>query len=362
MIYVASDYVGEIGGGAKAPLLLCERLRAMGHDITLFVSTPPTPETRKRLFGQDIKIVTPIVDVGSRWKVQQRILAVQLYCYSQVERPTVLCIVSLWTLAKYILKYPPRTRVYVWETTEALPHIKSVDLAISKYLRKTAALLVPSKTIGTNVRATYQYGGEIRILPFWVEEPTAVSANQQRTNNFLFVGRFDRDKGLDVLYRAFCSLLKEHRAATLTLCGDGDARWVTELVAAHPSISLRRATSAPELEKLFRACDAVILPSLHEGYPLCLLEACGRFRPVISSSVGSVPEVYGNRLCALLVPPGDSQALADAMETLLHEPRSAYVARCLDAHDLFRLVNSPSAIKAQLAGALGLRSATTTGI
>ncbi len=324
----------------------------MGHGITLFVSAPPTPETRKRLFDQDIKIVTPVVNVGSRWKVPQRILAVQLYCYSLIDRPKVLCIVSLWTLAKYILKYPPRTRVYVWETTEALPHIKSVDLAISQYLCNTSALLVPSKTIEMNVRATYQYRGEIRILPFWVEEPAASSANQQRTNNFLFVGRFDRDKGLDVLYRAFCSLLGKNPAATLTLCGDGDAQWITELVAAHSSVSLKVATSAHELEKLFRACDAVILPSLHEGYPLCLLEACGRFRPVIASNVGSVPEVYGNRLCALLVPPGNSQALADAMKKLLDESSSAYAARCLDAHDLFRLVNSTSAITTQLTDAL----------
>jgi len=60
--------------------------------------------------------------------------------------------------------------------------------------------------------------------------------------------------------------------------------------------------------------DWIVLPSLKEALPLSVLEAMALRKPIIASSVGGVPEVVQHGVNGLLVPPGDWQALAAAIE------------------------------------------------
>lgn len=64
-----------------------------------------------------------------------------------------------------------------------------------------------------------------------------------------------------------------------------------------------------------------MLPSLHDGYPLSLLEACARRTPVIATTVGSIPELFDGRACALLVRPRDTTDLSQAMAKILGRVR-----------------------------------------
>lgn len=67
-------------------------------------------------------------------------------------------------------------------------------------------------------------------------------------------------------------------------------------------------------------CDALLMPSLHEGLPYTLLEAMALGRPIIASRVGGLAEVLQNEVSALLVPPQDGQALASAIQRFSEEP------------------------------------------
>src|SRR4029450_10928026 len=64
---------------------------------------------------------------------------------------------------------------------------------------------------------------------------------------------------------------------------------------------------------LLLAADAVVLPSRWEGLPLTLLEALARGRGVIATAVGGVPEVVEDGVHGRLVPPGDADALTEAL-------------------------------------------------
>jgi glycosyltransferase involved in cell wall biosynthesis len=230
--------------------------------------------------------------------------------------------------------------------------VKFVNPTIHRYLHKAAAVLVPSQTIAKNVRLTYGYKGKITILPFWVDQPDkSAPASNGRTSNLLYLGRFDADKGIESLCEAFRSVQRLHPRANLTICGDGDRALVKRLTTNNPSINVRGRVTGDEFEAVLRGCDAVVLPSLHEGYPLCLLEACARRKPIISTSVGSIPELFGGRLCALLIRPGDVHELARAMSRILSEDNSIYSARCSDAFDLFSSINSSSIIHQRLSEA-----------
>lgn len=75
-----------------------------------------------------------------------------------------------------------------------------------------------------------------------------------------------------------------------------------------------------------RQIDAVVLPSIdlgngvHEGIPVALMEAMAYALPVISTRTGGIPELLGDG-AGLLVPPGDADALASAIDRLRKDPK-----------------------------------------
>jgi glycosyltransferase involved in cell wall biosynthesis/O-antigen/teichoic acid export membrane protein len=77
--------------------------------------------------------------------------------------------------------------------------------------------------------------------------------------------------------------------------------------------------SVADVPALLAGCSFTVLPSLSEGMPNAVLESLAHGRAVVASAVGGVPEIL-DRGGGVLVPPGDSEALADAMRTLLTDP------------------------------------------
>lgn len=72
----------------------------------------------------------------------------------------------------------------------------------------------------------------------------------------------------------------------------------------------------PDVRPFYAACDATVLPSLHEGLPLCLLEAMAMNCPVVATRVAGIPEIVRQRETGLLVEPSDSEALREAISRL----------------------------------------------
>jgi glycosyltransferase involved in cell wall biosynthesis len=346
LIYVLSGEVGEVGGAAKAALLLCEALTELGNQVRLYVTSRPDATTIERLASRGVSVTVPLVRIGHRWSLPQRAIATQAYFAARRAQPTLIHCVSLSAEARYLLSFPSVAPVYLWESTDALPGGKFLDRKIHRYLHKANAVLAPSKLVAENVRTTYGYQGNLKLLPFWVNSPklNSSSSGHCRQKNFLFVGRIDIEKGFEYLIEAFQQVHSKHPSATLTICGGGDVERVRLMAQSNAAINLSGRVNSEEFEKAIERCDALVLPSLHEGYPLTLLEACARYRPVISTTVGSNPEVFKDRHCALLVPPRDSRLLAEAMSSIIGEDESAYRARCLDARQLFDKISAPAVV------------------
>jgi len=77
------------------------------------------------------------------------------------------------------------------------------------------------------------------------------------------------------------------------------------------------------LTLLMRAADVLLYPTLADNHPLVLLEAASHELPVVSFSVGGVPEIVSHGVSGLLAAPGDHAAFAQAALSLLSDPAGA---------------------------------------
>jgi len=76
-------------------------------------------------------------------------------------------------------------------------------------------------------------------------------------------------------------------------------------------------------ETVLGALDVFVLPSWIEGMPITVLEAMAHRKPVVATPVGGTPELVVDGETGLLVPPRDPEALAEALRSLVADPKRA---------------------------------------
>ena len=109
----------------------------------------------------------------------------------------------------------------------------------------------------------------------------------------------------------------------LLVLGDGPERASLERQVASLGLSdrvrLLGAGSRDDVIRLFRAADVALLTSAWENLPHTLLEALAVGTPVIATAVGGIPEVVRDGENGLLVPPGDVEAIASAIDRVARD-------------------------------------------
>lgn len=135
----------------------------------------------------------------------------------------------------------------------------------------------------------------------------------------LFLGRLEQDKGVFDLVAAFAAAFADDAEVVLHIGGDGDSAGVEKLardLGLAERVRLLGWLEGAAKREALAAASMFVLPSYVEGLPIAMLEAMHCSVPVITCPVGSIPEVVSDGRDALLVPPGDVQALARAMRRL----------------------------------------------
>ena len=172
-------------------------------------------------------------------------------------------------------------------------------------------------------------GAPVQLIPHGVDlerfRPTPPPRAQVLT--ILAVGRLVPKKGFPILLEAAARLLAPVR---VRIVGDGADRPLIERRIAELGLEDRVELAGPathdDLPAEYAAAHIVVVPSItdakgdRDGLPNVVLEAMSCARPVVASDVGAVSSAVVDGRTGVLVPPGDAEALAGALEFLVDQP------------------------------------------
>jgi len=187
----------------------------------------------------------------------------------------------------------------------------------------------------------------IAFVPHYVDT-TAYRATPPTGDTALFAGRLSEEKGL-------FTLLEAHRRAEgvrLVIAGDGPLRAALEVrVAPEQRARLRFAGHlvSEAYDRAWSEAACLVLPSeWYEVRPMVIHEAMARARAVVTTQLGSMPEIVEHGRTGLLVPPGDPDALALALRALTADPARATALGALGRATVERLYRPEAHLAAML--------------
>lgn len=160
-----------------------------------------------------------------------------------------------------------------------------------------------------------------------------------------FVGRLWRQKGLDVLIRAFAKVIEKEPQCRLLLVGEGPEEESLRTLARDCGLSQQVvfAGNRDDARCVMGLAQVFVLPSRWESAPYALLEAMASGVPIVATRVGGVAEMLDEGRCGRLVAPDSPDELAQAILTALTQPaQSAAMAEAARerVRKLYRLSDS----------------------
>jgi len=204
-------------------------------------------------------------------------------------------------------------------TSFMVDHYIAVSESVKRYSVQKSKIPVEKVSViynGVNVKNHNSLQTHNVKLPFAIEAKDKI---------LMTVGRLQKQKGHSYLFHAISRVRKEVPRIKLLIIGEGEEENNLKNLAESLDLTDQIIFTGLrfDVENMLSMARLLILPSLWEGMPNVLLEAMAAARPVIATDVGGVPELVVNGETGILVPPGDSDALASAIIGLLQNELNA---------------------------------------
>lgn len=316
-IGMVCPYSLSIPGGVQAQVLgLARELRRQGHEVrVLGPCDGPPPESFVTPLGDSLPAsangsIAPLAPDFSATLRTVRALRDEAFDVVHIHEP--------------LAPGPPITSVYL----RTAPTIGTFHAAgrsssyrfmapgLKRILRRIDHKVVVSKDALALVQG--YLGGEYEMMFNGVEttEIRAVPSVPVERPVIFFVGRHEERKGLGVLLAALGSTDLDV-SCWIAGVGPDTARLTAEFAADDRIEWLGRISDADKIARL-RSASVFCAPSLHgESFGVVLIEAMAAGTPVVASALDGYRNVATHGVDALLVPPGDVDALAAALQRLL---------------------------------------------
>jgi L-malate glycosyltransferase len=241
--------------------------------------------------------------------------------------------------------------VVITEHSTAFPTrtLDSGQLKRARWAFRNAARVLPVSLSLQQAIEAYGIDARFEVVPNAVdlsvfhprrrEEGTgAPRSGGDQGKRMAFVGSLEptEHKGFPTLVEALRLLGLRRSDWTLDVVGDGPSRVASEHLveqAGLSSVVFHGGLPKKAVAQLIRDSDLFVLPSRFETQGCVLIEAMASGLPIVATNVGGIPETVASG-CAVLVPPGDAPALADAIDRALSN---------LDAFDRVAMVDRTAA-------------------
>ena len=160
--------------------------------------------------------------------------------------------------------------------------------------------------------------GEHEVAPFKKYEREDI---KEDGNLILFFGRIYEYKGLEYLIKAEPMITKEVPDAKIIIAGTGEnfKKYEEMMVNRDNFIVHNYRIPYKEGAELFQRCSVVVLPYIDASQSGVIPTAYGFKKPIVVTDVGSIPEIVDDGVTGFIVPPRNTEALADAIVKLLED-------------------------------------------
>jgi glycosyltransferase involved in cell wall biosynthesis len=130
--------------------------------------------------------------------------------------------------------------------------------------------------------------------------------------------------GPEYLIRAMEMIARQYPQTRLLMAGSGELRSqlqeLTRQLNLTPNISFLGAVEHRQVPELLKNVDVFVMPSIREEFGVVAVEAQAMEIPVVATKVGGIPEVVLDGETGILIEPGNSEQLAQAILTLIENP------------------------------------------
>ncbi|HET9886595.1 MAG TPA: glycosyltransferase [bacterium] len=227
------------------------------------------------------------------------------------ERPVVLRLVTPMAVVAQMQGWPKSDDLELacqmeWEVVRRASAVVDSSGVIAKMLAENYAVYPSTKLI--------------RQIPFGIRARGGLGVMRHDSEvRMLFVGRLEARKGFDILVNAIPAVLEKDPHVRFWVAGEGlESDWAVrtarDLAREYPDrVTLLGWVSDEQRDELYQKCDVFIAPSRYESFGLVYLEAMAHAKPCIACRLGGAEQIVQEGVTGILVPPGDHDALAEAV-------------------------------------------------
>ncbi len=336
ILHVYKDYFPVLGGIENHIKWQAEGMQARGHRVHVLVTNTGRATLRQPIQG------VPVTKTGRQFNVSSAPVSLGLFReLARLGRDAD--IVHLHApyppgeLAQLLVRAGRRTVItYHSDIVKQATLLRFYAPFLRRVLDRAQAILVSNPRYPEGSPFLRPRQEKIRVVHFGIDpsrfQPTEASQlrAQELRRRFgpgplvLFVGRLRYYKGVDVLVRAL-ALTPEAKAVIVgTGPMEAQVRGLVRQLGLEERVHLAGHVADADLPAFYQAGDLFVLPSVHrsESLGIVLLEAMASGLPAISTELGTgTSYVNQHEVTGLVVPPGDPEALARAIQRLARHPR-----------------------------------------
>jgi phosphatidylinositol alpha-mannosyltransferase len=318
---------GEPGGVQVHVRELGTHLRGRGHEVLVLApGRAPAAEPWVRIVGRPVRVpyagtVAPIAFSPSAWsRIRGRLRAFgpDVVHVHEPLTPSVSMLVTLASVAPVVATfhaYLDRSRL-----------MEAAGPALRRVHRRIRVSVAVSEAAASFLRRVVP--GPVEIVPNGVEvrrfaDPGPRAQGLPQGRLALWVNRLDPQKGFGVMVEAFERLAERHADVSLVIAGDGRDRGALARLpeGIRGRTVLLGTVPHDELPRYHAAADVFVSAATgQESFGIVLIEAMAAGVPVVATDIPGYRDVVRDGVDGLLVPPGDPDALAGALDRVLSEP------------------------------------------